>query len=439
MQTLKNSKTIPKSDSPIEEMLETLQKENERLSSLLNVAQSLSNVMDIDELLFKIMEVVRHQLSADRCTVFLVDSERNELWSKVAHGLKNEIRFPIGKGIAGYVARTGETLNIKDAYSDSRFNPEVDKKTGYKTHNLLTMPMRNKQNEIIGVFQVLNKKSGPFNEEDEELLNAISSIAASAIENAQLYDELHKSFVSFMETLSTTLDARDYITSGHSRRVTLYAVQVARLMKLPKEEVELIRYSALLHDIGKLGVPEIVLFKNKKLTEEEYNIIRRHAALSRSILQKIHFQRHLKDIPEIAASHHEKVDGTGYPQGLKGEQIPLGGKILAVCDVFDALTSRRQYKDRMDIVEVTEILDRETGTAFEPYVVYQFKNITLNVLIEILEFGHKGDFNPEDLSLLRNFTLKDLTRIGRHGAENEEEQRAWETFQFYYQRKYKGE
>ena len=439
MQTLKNSKTIPKSDSPIEEMLETLQKENERLSSLLNVAQSLSNVMDIDELLFKIMEVVRHQLNADRCTVFLVDSDRNELWSKVAHGLKNEIRFPIGKGIAGYVARTGETLNIKDAYSDSRFNPEVDKKTGYKTHNLLTMPMRNKQNEIIGVFQVLNKKSGPFNEEDEELLNAISSIAASAIENAQLYDELHKSFVSFMETLSTTLDARDYITSGHSRRVTLYAVQVARLMKLPKEEVELIRYSALLHDIGKLGVPEIVLFKNKKLTEEEYNIIRRHAALSRSILQKIHFQRHLKDIPEIAASHHEKVDGTGYPRGLKGEQIPLGGKILAVCDVFDALTSRRQYKDRMDIVEVTEILDRETGTAFEPYVVYQFKNITLNVLIEILEFGHKGDFNPEDLSLLRNFTLKDLTRIGRHGAENEEEQRAWETFQFYYQRKYKGE
>ena len=439
MQTLKNSKTIPKSDSPIEEMLETLQKENERLSSLLNVAQSLSNVMDIDELLFKIMEVVRHQLSADRCTVFLVDSERNELWSKVAHGLKNEIRFPIGKGIAGYVARTGETLNIKDAYSDSRFNPEVDKKTGYKTHNLLTMPMRNKQNEIIGVFQVLNKKSGPFDKEDEELLNAISSIAASAIENAQLYDELHKSFVSFMETLSTTLDARDYITSGHSRRVTLYAVQVARLMKLPKEEVELIRYSALLHDIGKLGVPEIVLFKNKKLTEEEYNIIRRHAALSRSILQKIHFQRHLKDIPEIAASHHEKVDGTGYPRGLKGEQIPLGGKILAVCDVFDALTSRRQYKDRMDIVEVTEILDRETGTAFEPYVVYQFKNITLNVLIEILEFGHKGDFNPEDLSLLRNFTLKDLTRIGRHGAENEEEQRAWETFQFYYQRKYKGE
>ncbi len=439
MQTLKNSMTTNKNNLPVEQLLESLQKENRRLASLLNVAQSLSNVMEIDELLFKIMEVVRQQLNADRCTVFLVDEERQELWSKLAHGLKNEIRFPVSQGIAGYVARTGETLNIKNAYADPRFNPEVDKKTGYKTHNLLTMPMHNKQNKIIGVFQVLNKQSGPFTDDDEELLKAISSIAASAIENAQLYDELNKSFVSFMETLSTTLDARDYITSGHSRRVTLYAVQVARLMKLSKQEVELIRYSALLHDIGKLGVPEIVLFKNKKLTEEEYNIIKRHAALSRSILKKIHFQRHLKDIPEIAASHHEKVDGSGYPLGLKGEAIPLGGRILAVCDVFDALTSRRQYKDRMDIVKVVDILDRETGTAFEPYVVYQFKNITLNVLIEILEFGHKGDFNPDDLNLLRKYTLKDLARISKHGAENEEEQKALETFQFYYQRKYKGE
>lgn len=439
MQTLKSSTKMTKNEANVEEILEHLQKENERLASLLDVAQTLSSEIDINELLFKIMEVVRNQLDADRCTVFLIDKERNELWSKVAQGVNREIRFPLDKGIAGFVARTGQTLNIKDAYSDPRFNPEVDKKTGYKTRNLLTMPMHNKQNEIIGVFQVLNKNKGVFTSEDEKLLQAISSIAASAIENAQLYDELNKSFVSFMETLSTTLDARDYITSGHSRRVTLYAVQVARLMKLPKEEIDLIRYSALLHDIGKLGVPEIVLFKNKKLTEEEYAIIKRHAALSRSILKKIRFQRHLKHIPEVAASHHEKVDGTGYPLGLKGDQIPLGGKILAVCDVFDALTSRRQYKDRMDIVEVVNILDRETNKAFEPFVVYQFKNITLNVLIEILEFGHEGKFEESDLELLRHYTLKDLIRIRQQGADNEEEQKAADTFMYYYLRKYKGE
>ncbi len=438
MRTLKNSTEIKKTDHA-EPEVSRLKQEVERLSALLEISDYLASTLDLDELLLRVMEVTRKQLNAERCTVFLIDFERDELWSKIAMGVQEEIRFSLDKGIAGHVARTGETLNIKDAYADPRFNPEVDKKTGYRTRNLLTMPMRNKKNEIIGVFQVLNKKEGSFTAEDIELLKAISSIAATAIENASLYDELNQSFVSFVETLSITLDARDYITSGHSRRVTLYSVQVARLMRLPKKEIELIRYAALLHDIGKLGIPEIVLFKNKKLTEEEYNIIKRHAVLSKSILSKIRFQRHLKEIPQIAAAHHEKIDGSGYPQGLKGDEIPRGGKILALCDVFDALTSRRQYKDRMDIVEVMDILERETGRSFEPFVVYHFKNITLNVLIEILEFGHKEDFKAQDLELLRNYTLKDLIRIRKQGAENDEEFQVAEIFMYYYQRKYRGE
>ncbi len=438
MQTLKNS-MMTETNEVSKKIQSSLEHEVKRLKALLKISDYLGSTLDLDELLYRIMEVTREQLNADRCTVFLIDEERKELWSKVAMGVNQEIRFPMEKGIAGYVARTGEILNIKDAYADPRFNPDVDKKTGYRTRNLLTMPMHNKQNEIIGVFQVLNKRQGSFTEEDVELLKAIAFIAASAVENASLYDELNRSFVSFMETLSTTLDARDYITSGHSRRVTLYAVQVARLMRLSKREIELIRYAALLHDIGKLGIPEIVLFKNKKLSEEEYNIIKRHAVLSKSILAKIRFQRHLKEIPQIAAAHHEKLDGTGYPQGLKGDEIPLGGKILAVCDVFDALTSRRQYKDRMDILEVMDILEKETGRSFEPFVVYHFKNITLNVLIEILEFGHKEDFKEEDLNLLRKYTLKDLIRIRRQGPETDEEYQMSEIFMYYYQRKYRGE
>lgn len=438
MQTLKNS-MMTRTNEVSKKVQSALEHEVKRLKALLKISDYLGSTLDLDELLYRIMEVTREQLNADRCTVFLIDQERQELWSKVAMGVNQEIRFPMTKGIAGHVARTGEILNIRDAYADPRFNPEVDKKTGYRTRNLLTMPMHNKQNEIIGVFQVLNKKEGSFTDEDVELLKAIASIAATAVENASLYDELNRSFVSFMETLSTTLDARDYITSGHSRRVTLYAVQVARLMRLSKREIELIRYAALLHDIGKLGIPEIVLFKNKKLSDEEYNIIKRHAVLSKSILAKIRFQRHLKEIPQIAAAHHEKIDGTGYPQGLKGDEIPLGGKILAVCDVFDALTSRRQYKDRMDILEVMDILEKETGKSFEPFVVYHFKNITLNVLIEILEFGHKEDFKAEDLNLLRNYTLKDLLRIRKQGAKSDEEFRVAEIFMYYYQRKYRGE
>ncbi len=417
--------------------LESLQFENQRLHSLLDVTQTLSSVIDLDTLLFKIMDVVKINLEADRCTVFLLDKKRNELWSKVAMGVKTEIRFPANKGIAGFVATSGEVLNIPDAYADYRFNPEIDKKTGYKTRNMLTMPMRDKQNEVIGVFQVLNRKGGPFTAGDEELLAAISSIAAAAIENAILYQEIRKSFVSFIETLSTTLDARDYITSGHSRRVTLYAVQIARLMRLEPAEINRIRYAALLHDIGKIGVPEIVLFKNKKLSDEEYEIIKRHASLSKSILSKIHFQKGLQDVPAIASAHHEKIDGTGYPDGLKGDEIPLGGKILAVCDVFDALTSRRQYRDRMEIEKVVGILEKESGTAFEPFVVYQFKQIRLNVLVEILEFGHNADLSKIDLELLKKYTLKDIVEVRKNGAKSNEDAVMEETFMRYYLRTYR--
>lgn len=435
---MQNSKKLnnPSMDR-FENDLEKLQSENVRLHSLLEVTNTLSSVINLETLLFKIMDVVRINLHADRCTVFILDKEKNELWSKVAMGLKQEIRFPADKGIAGFVATSGETLNIPDAYADYRFNPEVDKKTGYKTKNMLTMPMRDKRNEVIGVFQVLNRESGSFTKEDEELLSAISSIAAGALENALLYEEIRKSFTSFIETLSTTLDARDYITSGHSRRVTLYAVQISRLMRLDATEINRVRYASLLHDIGKIGVPEIVLFKNKKLSDDEYEIIKRHASLTKSILSKIHFQKDLKDVPEIASTHHEKIDGTGYPDGITGSEIPLGGKILAVCDVFDALTSRRQYRDRIEIEKVMEIIDKETGTAFEPFVVYEFKSIRLNVLVEILEFGYNENLKKEDLDLLKNYSLKDIVQIRTDGAKDEEQARVEEVFMRYYLRTYR--
>jgi len=140
---------------------------------------------------------------------------------------------------------------------------------------------------------------------------------------------------------------------------------------------------------------------------------------------------------KVIRCHHERYDGAGYPDGLKGEEIPLGGKILAVCDVFDALTSRRQYRDRMEIEKVIEILDKETGTAFEPYVVYQFKNIRLNVLIEILEFGHNENLKKEDMEFLKKYTLRELLEIRIVGAKNELAAQVEEVFIHYYLRAYR--
>ncbi len=162
-------------------------------SYLLDVVASLATERRLDELLKKITVKACEVLDADRCTLFLVDESRGELWSKVAQGQPmNEIRIPLGKGIAGYVAKTGETINIHDAYADLRFNPEVDRRTGYQTRTILCMAMRDQEDKILGVLQVLNKKDGIFTENDEQTLRIFASQAAIAIQNARLNEELHK-------------------------------------------------------------------------------------------------------------------------------------------------------------------------------------------------------------------------------------------------------
>jgi putative nucleotidyltransferase with HDIG domain len=355
----------------------------------------------------------------------------------MSYGLKEEIRFPADKGIAGHVFSSGKISNIANAYKDPKFNPEVDKKTGYTTKSMLTMTMRNRFNKTIGVFQVLNRKQGRFTKENEEILAAIASLAASAIENSMLYAEQKKSFTSFIEALSATLDTRDYITAGHSRRVTLYAIEIARLMKLDPEQREVIRYAGLLHDIGKIGIPEVILLKDRKLSEDEYEMIKRHANLTRSILNKIHFMDKYKDIPEIASTHHERIDGKGYPENLRGDDIPLGGKILAVADAFDALTSRKPYQDRMELDKVMEIIEADTGTAFEPYVVYNFKFISLEKLIIILEYGHNDEMDMDELKRLEGHTLADIIEIRTKSIKSDKELEIENIFMRYYLRQYR--
>jgi HD-GYP domain-containing protein (c-di-GMP phosphodiesterase class II) len=299
---------------------------------------------------------------------------KKELWSRIAQGLRDlEIRFPMHLGIAGSVATTGETINIPDAYQDSRFNPEVDRKTGYRTRSILTMPMRNKRGEVIGVFQCLNKEGGAFTREDEQLLEALSSQTAIAIENAQLYEDQKKQFNSIIEVLASSIDARDPYTAGHSQRVMEYTVGTAEEMNFSKKGLEVLRLAALLHDYGKIGVHDAILRKPGNLTKEEYQAIQEHVVKTKEILENLYFSEDLKEIPVIAAFHHERVDGTGYPFHLRDGEIPLGGKIMAVADVFDALTSNRPYRNPCTTEEAFAMLEEGIGKHFDGEVVTAFK------------------------------------------------------------------
>lgn len=356
------------------------------LVALLRVSQAMSAEQNLTKLLNVISLETKSVLDSDRCTVFLYDKEKNELWSKVATGIdgSEEIRFPAHLGLAGYVAKTGETLNIKDAYQDPRFNKEIDKKTGYHTKNILCLPMKNRRLEIIGVFQVLNKNEGSFDASDEDLLMAIATQAAVAIENASLATELKISFESFVKTLSSTIDARDPITAGHSERVAEYSLLIGKEMNMNTDDQEALKYASLLHDVGKIGIKEEILKKDGRLTEKEYRHIQKHVYYTHEILKNVHFESHLGLVPEIAASHHEKIDGTGYHRGLKGNEILLSGRILAIADVFDAITSRRHYRNRMPFDRVLSILKKDSGSHFDEDCIANFFQVKLVDVIRIL-------------------------------------------------------
>lgn len=334
----------------------------ERLEVILDITRRLMSVTDLDALLRLIAEATTELLDADRATIFLVDLDGGELWSKVALGMGvGEIRFPLGTGIAGQVAATGETVNIPDAYADERFNPEPDRRSGYRTRSLLTYPMKGHDARVIGVFQAVNKKGGPFTEDDEDTLSSLAASAAVAVENAQLVSEQRQLWKTLIETLAVTIDARDQQTAGHSQRVTRYAEVIGREMGLTGNDLEKLRAAALLHDYGKIAVRDGVLQKAGKLDDREFAYMKAHAEKTGEFLAHLEFPRDMRDVPLIAAQHHERMDGKGYPRGLPGPDILLGARIVACADVFDALTSPRYYKPAYPLDKTLEIMDGMAG------------------------------------------------------------------------------
>ncbi len=423
----------------------SLPTKSDPLVSLVKISQSITALTDIDELMKVIAQETKNAIQADRCTVFLWDKDTNELWSKVALGIDDskEIRFPADKGLAGYVVTTGEALNITDAYSDPRFNPEVDKNTGYHTKTILCMPIKNNNGEIIGAFQVLNKIDGIFTKNDEDLLIAIGGSASIALENAQLFDKqlqmYHEQkllFESFIDTLAMSIDARDKITAGHSTRVRMYSTLLAQAINMESKDISLLEKAAILHDIGKIGIRDSVLQKDGKLTDEEYKHIQEHVRITHNILNRIYMSPDFRIITEIACSHHEKWDGSGYYRHLKGEEITLGGRILAVADVFDAITSRRHYRDKMPIINVIDILLKGAGNHFQKELIDAFLSIPLNKIVNVLLSENNGKIEPDDENILNNYGLIDIYKIGTADNKTDEQEKLFELFNAYYQ--YRG-
>jgi HD-GYP domain-containing protein (c-di-GMP phosphodiesterase class II) len=458
----------------------------DKLNSILEVAKAMAAEHNLDTLLPLILREAARVVEAERCSLFILDRERNELWSRVAQGAAQEIRLPLGQGIAGSVAQTGKTINILDAYADARFQRDWDVKNNFRTKSILCVAMRDTRGEVVGVLQALNAADGAFDAEDEELLLALGGQAAQAIENAMLHQDISRLFEGFVQASVMAIEQRDPTTAGHSGRVASLTVSLAQATEaiptgpykdvtFTAEQIQEIRYASLLHDFGKIGVREPVLVKAEKLYPHELELLKQRFELARKdrqvasltrrldavrlrgdrelaaieqeenerlakelkeldeayefilqcnrptvlaqggferlatlgtlsfndsrdrpqpiltpnevqvlsiprgslsaterreieshvthtfrFLSQIPWTRSLRRVPEIAYAHHEKLDGKGYPRAISVDQIPLQSKMMAISDIYDALTaSDRPYKKAVPHQMALDIIKQE--------------------------------------------------------------------------------
>lgn len=373
----------------------------ELLASLIGVASDLTSELEFNRLFPMIIGRVTEVMAAERTSLYVIDWDKRELWTKVSEGIET-ITVPLGKGISGRVAETGQLLNVADAWELPYFDRSFDQRNNFRTRSVLCLPIRSRTGQNIGVLQVINKKGKKrFDHRDEVFLKGLASQVGIALENSLLIDELKLSFNSSISTLSAIVDARHPLTAGHSLRVTEYSLLIAEEMGLRGNDVEVLRLAALLHDIGKIGIRDSILLKDGLFTPEEREEMNSHPVKTRMILEKFYFPRSLRAVPDVACHHHERVDGSGYPDGRSGDTLPLGSRIIAVADVFDALTSRREYpkyedsetlgREPMPLGTAISLLQKDAGRHFAPEVVSAF----LRCLPEALLHFRGEHFSPE--------------------------------------------
>lgn len=353
-----------------------LGKRVDELSSLIRVSETVGSTLDLTSLLDSVMKESKRVMKTEASSLMLLEDSTGDLVFHAVRGARKdqvrEMRVPAGKGIAGWIAKKGKPCIVNDVKSDRRFYRQTDRRSRFKTRQIIGVPLL-ARGKILGVVEALNKKDrSDFDKRDIKLFMAMARLSALAIQNAKYFAEGKELFLSTISSLAVAIDAKDPYTHGHSERVTQYAVMTAESMGLASEELKNIQFAGLLHDVGKIGIDDRILRKPGKLTDEEFMVVRKHPATGEKIMQQI--REFEKVLPGIR-SHHERFDGKGYPDGLAKDRIPLSARILAVADTFDAMTSDRPYRKRMEISAAIEEIKKCSGLQYDPEIVKIFLNL----------------------------------------------------------------
>jgi response regulator RpfG family c-di-GMP phosphodiesterase len=390
------------------------QSKQDKLRNVLGVDSLLNRIQDLDVLLETILSEARKVLSADAGSIYIKDgdelavsySQNDTMARDLKPGEKlifNIFRIPIGSGTtSGYAALTGKTVNVRNVYEIPKgapygFDPSYDRKTGYKTVSTLSIPLRTQIGETLGVLQLINKMDSlgriiAFSSDDEQVAEHFAANASNALIRAKMT----RALIQRMTGMSEMRDPKE--TGAHVNRVAGYALEIYERYAIKKntdpQEIEhardVLRMAAMLHDVGKVAISDIILKKPGRFDEEERDVMKRHTWLGARLFSDK--QSEFDQIAlEVALNHHENWDGTGYPghidimtgealekdkdgnpKGKAGEEIPLYGRIVAVADVYDALSSKRIYKDAWTQDNALQEIRELSGSKFDPEVVDAF-------------------------------------------------------------------
>ncbi|MCK5673572.1 MAG: HD domain-containing protein [Spirochaetales bacterium] len=368
------------------------------------IGQVISMHTNIDDVLSSVVQISERRLDYDRGAIFLADDKRKALTYRAGFGyideylkLLKEVNFNLdhsnSRGI--FIKSFNEQKpflinNIEKVEKDlTPRSLKFSKSIG--SHSFICCPITY-EGESLGIIVADNVNSRRnLTQSDLSLFMGIASSIGNSLKTAELFESKEKQFKSTFEVLASSIDARDNLTAGHSENVAKYSMDICQAMGLDAEYSEVVRLAALFHDYGKIGIPDSILKKEGPLTEAEYTEIKSHAKKTRELLEKISFEGSHQKIPEIAGAHHERMDGKGYPDGLKGMDIPLGARIIAVADYFEALTAERHYRSPMTMYAAVTQLLIASGDHLDDEIV--------SIFISTLEIEHNLNLGTSPLAV----------------------------------------
>lgn len=347
-----------------------------KLDNMLNLTLDIREEKYRDILLGKILEYALTITDTNAGSIMLID--KDSLVFKNVKGPESNkligVSIPKTEGIAGWVVQNGEHLIVNDVKNDDRFNPFIDRLTGYETRSVLCVPLK-LSTGVIGVIELLNKTSGSFTQRDVEIITYFVNQAAIAIDRANFYEDQKNFEIHLTGILVDTIDTISPEKRGHSKMVAKYSLLMAHVINMSENDKKRLYTASLLHDIGFLKI-----FSKDIKSRDEY---RTHCQVAHEMLKPINFYA---DIAPIVLHHHERYDGMGYPSGLKGEDIPIESRMIAIAEAFDVMVNRESYKYTGKVItenkipfifgfyDAIEELKRNAGTQFDPQLVDIFIN-----------------------------------------------------------------